>query len=255
MRARRAGEKGVLYVEPDQDELDRRQEKRTMSYEERHQTAPIPLNTIYGHLKKGPCKQTGFKPRVIVYETSSEEEVEQQKPDENNWTALVEKEPKIEAKAPEELKEIPVIQKTDKNRDKELPELTKKIPKDSLSTSKPDEAHSVINTESPKSVAEAKEPEIKLSQQPTSPGTDKIKDPKTKSSSEAASFQSKSDDANSIIKTWGGHLVWGLWGFLWCGGGAPPHPTPQAMIRVWGSVWGSVFVGVNVGVQEDFDTF
>jgi len=201
MRARRAGEKGVLYVEPDQDELDRRQEKRTMSYEERHQTDPISLNTMYGHLKKGPCKQTGFKPRVIVYETSSEEEVEQQKPDENNWTALVEKEPKIEAKAPEELKEIPVIQKTDKNRDKELPELTKKIPKDSLSTSKPDEAHSVINTESPKSVAEAKEPEIKLSQQPTSPGTDKIKDPKTKSSSEAASFQSKSDDANSIIKT------------------------------------------------------
>jgi len=201
MRARRAGEKGVLYVEPDQDELDRRQEKRTMSYEERHQTASISLNTIYGHLKKGPCKQTGFKPRVIVYETSSEEEVEQPKPDENNRTALIDKEPKIEAKAPEELKEIPAIHKTDKNRGKELPELTKKNPKDSLSTSKPDEAHSVIDTESPKSGAEAKEPEIKLSQQPIFPGTDKIKDSKTKSSSEAAPLQSKSDDANSIINT------------------------------------------------------
>ena len=74
MRARRAGEKGIVYIEPDQDELDRRREKRTMSYDERHQTAPISLNTMYDHLKKGPCKQTGFKPKVIVYETSSEED-------------------------------------------------------------------------------------------------------------------------------------------------------------------------------------
>ena len=110
MRARRAGEKGIVYIEPDQDELDRRREKRTMSYDERHQTAPISLNTMYDHLKKGPCKQTGFKPKVIVYETSSEEEIEQPKANQENQTKLSEKEV-FSPKVPEEVKENTVMQK------------------------------------------------------------------------------------------------------------------------------------------------
>ena len=81
MRARRAGEKGIVYVEPDQDEMDRRRERRTMSYDERHQTAPVSMNTMYDHLKKGPCKQTSYRPKVPVYETSSEEEAEPPKPE------------------------------------------------------------------------------------------------------------------------------------------------------------------------------
>lgn len=133
MRARRAGEKGIVYIEPDQDELDRRREKRTMSYDERHQTAPISLNTMYDHLKKGPCKQTGFKPKVIVYETSSEEEIEQPKVKEENQTKLFQKEV-IAPKIPEEVKEKKPIPKVDKNLDEDVRELTKIVKKDLLKT-------------------------------------------------------------------------------------------------------------------------
>jgi len=192
MRARRAGEKGVLYVEPDEDEQDRRREKRTMSYDERHQTGSISLNTMYDHLKKGPCKQTGFKPRMIVYETSSEEEAEKPKPLQDYQTKLSEKEVGS-TKTAEEVKEQPAIKKLAKLTDKFVSEVSKKIPEDSSDTPKPDEGRSIIETENVIPGAETKAQEIKSRKQPAAPDVAKILEPKKTSSAEAVSSHLRSD--------------------------------------------------------------